>query len=367
MTNTPTNKKTRKPTQKKTFSLDEYKKKSNLENVGNKKLEWIGISKAMQDATGLPGFPMGYVSLARGFTNTGKSTALCEAIVSAQQMDVLPIIIDTENNIGVDRLSKMGFDWKGPHILINNDFLLKEFGQKRNKDRKEASIEDLAECIYHFIDEQEQGKLPMDLLFAIDSLGTLDCIRSINAHEKNSEDNNMWNAGAFEKAFKYLLNNVIPSSRKINKQHTNTIIGVQKIWIDVMGQGVVKHKGGETFFYGSRLIYHFGGIASHGTRKVVATNQGNKIAYGIETKVNVAKNQIDELRGGISKEGEIISAPHGFVDKNKVDEYKKDYLSYFREILESDDITPDDINDEYVDIRPDETIEIGGVGVGDDE
>lgn len=361
MSNTPTNKKTRKPTQKKNFSLNEYKKKSNLETVANKNLEWIGISKAMQEVTGLPGFPVGYVSLARGFTNTGKSTALCEAIVSAQQMDILPIIIDTENNIGVDRLSKMGFDWNGPYILINNDFLLEEFGKKRDKNRKEASIEDLAECIYHFLDEQEQGNLPMDLLFAIDSLGTLDCIRSINAHEKNSEDNNMWNAGAFEKSFKYLLNNTIPSSRKSNKPYTNTIIGVQKIWIDSMGQGVVKHKGGETFFYGSRLIYHFGGIAAHGTRKVMATNAGNKIAYGIETKVNVAKNQVDEIRGGISKEGEIISAPHGFVNKEKLDEYKKEYLTYFREILETDDLTVDEIKDEYVEIKPDENVEIGGV------
>ncbi len=39
----------------------------------------------------------------------------------------------------------------------------------------------------------------MNLVFIIDSLGTLDCIKTINAHDKGSSDNNMWNAGAFEK------------------------------------------------------------------------------------------------------------------------------------------------------------------------
>ena len=360
MSEVPTNKKTRKPTQKKEFSLDNYKKKIGLDDFPDKETSWIEISRAMESATGLPGFPMGYVSLVRGFSNTGKSTALCEAIVSAQNTGVLPIIIDTENNLGKDRLSRMGFDWDGPHILINNDFLLEEFGKKQDPKRKEAAIEDLAACIHYFLDEQDSGELPMDLLFAIDSLGTLDCIRSINAQEKNTENNNMWNAGAFEKTFKYLLNNTIPSSRKSNKPYTNTIIGVQKIWIDSMGQGVVKHKGGETFFYGSRLIYHFGGIAAHGTRKVTAVSKGNQIAYGIETKVNVAKNQIDERRGGVSKEGEIISTPHGFVHKSGLEDYKKEHLNYFREMLDGS-IKPEDIKDEYTEIKLNENIEIGGV------
>lgn len=358
MSEVPTNKKTRKPTQKKEFSLDNYKKKIGLDDFPDKETKWIKISKAMENATGLPGFPMGYVSLVRGFSNTGKSTALCEAIVSAQKMGILPIIIDTENNIGKNRLSRMGFDWDGPHILINNDFLLEEFGKKQDSKRKEASIEDLATCIHYFLDEQDSGELPMDLLFAIDSLGTLDCIRTINAQEKKTDDNNMWNAGAFEKAFKYLLNNTFPSSRKSNKPFTNTIIGVQKIWIDSMGQGVVKHKGGETFFYGSRLIYHFGGIAAHGTRKVIAVRDKEQIAYGIDTKVNVVKNQIDGNRGGVSKEGEIISTPHGFVHKSGLDEYKKEHLSYFKEMLDGN-VTPEEIKDEYSEIKINENIEIG--------
>jgi len=355
----PVNKKTRKPTTKKTFSLSDYKKNQGLEDIPNKPLRWIKCSSALQKATGLPGFPMGYSSLARGFSNTGKSTAICEAIVESQKMGILPIIIDTENNIGKERLTRMGFDWEGEFIFVDNNFLVEHIARKYDKKRKEASIEDMANCILHFLDEQEAGTLPRDLLFAIDSLGTLDCIRTINAMEKNTSDNNMWNAGAFEKSFKYLLNNTIPSSRKANKEYTNTIIGVQKIWIDNMGAGVVKHKGGETFFYGSRLIYHFGGVAAHSTKKVVATSKKRDVAYGIETKVNVGKNQIDGPLGGISFEGEIISTPTGFIQKEDVDNYKKENLLFFRNALEDDSIDADDLKTKYESIDVDETLEIG--------
>jgi hypothetical protein len=355
----PTNDRVRKPTPKKNFSLEDFKKKSGGVDVPDKPLRWISASEALQASTGLPGFPMGYVSLARGFSNTGKSTAICEGIVNAQKMGVLPIIIDTENNLGRERLSKMGFDWEsGFYYEVNNDYLLNNFGKKRDPKRKEASIEDLKDAIDYFIDEQDAGNLPFDLLFAIDSLGTLDCNRTIMAQENNTSDNNMWNAGAFEKQFKYLLNNTIPSSRKENKPYTNTVIGVQKIWIDNMGMGVVKHKGGETFYYGSRLIYHFGGVAAHGTKKVEATSKKRSVTYGIETNVSVAKNQIDCELGGVSFEGKIISTPHGFIVPEGIDEYKKDNLLYFRNALGSD-VNVEDIEDKFTEIKAGEILEIG--------
>lgn len=363
----PTNKKTRKPTPKKSFSLNDFKKKIGGEDVPDKPLEWYEVSSALKKATGLPGFPKGYVSLARGFSNTGKSTAVCEGLVAAQRAGALPVIIDTENNLGRTRLELMGFDWDGDYLQIDNEFLLEQFGKKQDKTRNEASIEDMAEAIKFLLLEQDSGNLPYDLVIGIDSLGTLDCIRTINAQEKNTSDNNMWNAGAFEKVFKYLLNNTIPNSRKQDKEFTNTIIGVQKIWIDSMGAGVVKHKGGETFYYGSRLIYHFGGIAAHSTSAVKATSKGREVSYGTDTKVNVAKNQIDGPLGGISLEGRIMSMPHGFIFKEDLDDYKKENIKYFRDILEDDTITADEIGDKYVKIKNTENDYIEHVGSDNEE
>lgn len=345
--NVPVNKKNRKPTKKKSFSLDDFKKKIGNDDVGDKPLHWYKMSKAFHDATGLPGMPKGYVGLFRGFSNTGKSTAVCEALVSAQKDGALPVIIDTENNLGRTRLELMGFDFEKPYIHIDNEYLLENFGKLQDKNRNEAAIEDLAEFIKFLLHQQDAGELPFDLFFGIDSIGTLDCIRTVNAQEKNTTDNNMWNAGAYEKTFKYLLNNTIPNSRKKNKEFTNTLVAVQKIWIDNMGNGVVKHKGGETFFYGCRIGFHFGGIAAHSTKVISATSKKREVAYGTETKISVFKNQIDGPLGGISLKGEIMSMPHGFIFKSELDQYKKDNIQFFRDLLEDDSITADEIKDKF--------------------
>ena len=342
----PSNDKVRKPTPKKTFSLDNFKKKVGAEKVPSKPLVWIPIDDALQEATGMPGVPKGYVTLFRGYSNTGKSTALMRSIVNAQKMGILPIIIDTENNIdeGNERLTLMGFDWNGDYILVKNKFLLDNFGKIQDKDRKEASIEDMAKAVYYFIDQQEGGNLPFDLYFAIDSIGTLNCIKTVNALEKNDSDNNMWNAGAYEKAFMSILNNTIPNSRRIDSTYTNTIGAVQKIWYDSMNK-VVKHKGGETWFFGSRLIYNFGGIITHGTERLTAASKSRDVNFGFRNKVNIAKNHVDGEKGGISLEGKIGSTPHGFIygDDASVAEYKKQHILHFRNILEDDTLTAEDI------------------------
>jgi hypothetical protein len=331
----------RTPTKKKSFSLNDYKKNHGLDLVEDKPLTWYKTSKALQGATGLPGFPKGYVSLARGFSNTGKSTSVSEAAVSAQKDGDLVIFIDTENNIGKKRLTKMGLDINAENVMfLENEHLLDQFGKIKDKNRSEASIEDMADCITHFLNLQEAGDIQNNICFIIDSLGSLNCIRSINAYDKGTSDNNMWNAGAFEHAFKYLLNSRIPSSRKQSKPFINTIIGVQKIWLDSMAGGmpVVKHKGGEAFFFGARLIYHHGGTMTHGTKKIMATSKGRDVVFGIESKVGVVKNQIDGDLGGINMEGKLISTPHGFIgiEKEDKDKYKKDNMQYFRGILGGD-------------------------------
>ena len=372
----PVNKNVRKPTGKKNFSLDNFKKKIGAEDVPSKPTEWVAIDEALKEATGMPGVPKGYVTLFRGYSNTGKSTALMRSIVNAQKKGDLPIIIDTENNINIgnERLTLMGFDWEGDYILVSNKFLLDNFGKKQDKERKEASIEDMAQAIYYFIDQQDAGYLPYDLFFGIDSIGTLNCIKTINALEKNDKDNNMWNAGAYEKAFMSILNNNIPNSRRIDSTYTNTIAAVQKIWYDSMNK-VVKHKGGETWYFGARLIYNFGGIITHGTKRVTATSKKRDVNFGFENKVNIAKNHVDGALGGISLEGKIASTPHGFIyaDEAGIAKYKKEYILHFRNILEDDTLTVDDITIEAKDMDDEGNVivtlqeKLGKLSENDDE
>lgn len=352
------NDKVRKPTAKKSFSLEDFKKKVGAEDVPDKPKKWIFVSDALKEAVGNDSVPAGYVTLYRGYTNSGKSTALELTIVSAQKMGILPIIIDTENNLGIERLKKMGFDMENNfYIMIDNEYLLENFGKKHDKNRRQAAIEDMAECIHYFLDLQENGELPYDLLFAIDSIGTLDCVKTINAMEKDTSNNNQWNAGAMSLTMKYLCNTRIPNSRKINKQYTNTLVAVQKVWYDAQsgGQGTLRHFGGEALYSSARYIIGFGGTKSHGTSKVMAVYKLRQICFGVKSRASIVKNHIDGDLGGISLDGEVISTPHGFIGTSKADieKYKKEHIQFFRNAL-GGEIDINDIETKYESIKDDD-------------
>src|SRR6056300_577594 len=83
---------------KKNFNLSNFKKKKGFSNssVKFKEQGWIPLSKAFQDITSLPGIPTGHITLLRGHSDTGKTTALIEAAVNAQKLGILPVFIVTE-------------------------------------------------------------------------------------------------------------------------------------------------------------------------------------------------------------------------------------------------------------------------------
>ena len=82
---------------RKDFNLSNFKEKKLLNsNVKHKDQTWIPLSKAFQEVTSIPGIPTGHITLLRGHSDTGKTTALIEAAVSAQKMNILPIFIITE-------------------------------------------------------------------------------------------------------------------------------------------------------------------------------------------------------------------------------------------------------------------------------
>lgn len=327
--------KKREPIAKKVFNLNTYKATNKLDDgVKDKPLEYIQMSPAFQKVTGISAVK-GILNIFRGFSNTGKSTAMLEVAIGAQRAGILPVIIDTENGFNWEHAKDMGFEftdvvdelsgevinYEGFFIYINNEYLIQNFGKKRDKDRDEAVIEDVAEFMHKLLDDQNKGELDCEICFLWDSVGTLDCEQCVTSKSRN----NMWNAGALETAFKSLINFRIPGSRKENKKYTNTFIAVQKIWLDSMqGAGVVKHKGGEAFFYAGRLIAHFGGIASHATKKLFAKADGKEYCYGTQTKVSIEKNHIT----GSSYKGELISTAHGFILPDEVEKYKKDQKAY---------------------------------------
>ena len=71
----------------KNFDLDKFKEKKLLSgNIKFKPQDWIPFSPALQEVLSVPGVPVGHVTLLRGHSDTGKTTALLELAVSAQKM-----------------------------------------------------------------------------------------------------------------------------------------------------------------------------------------------------------------------------------------------------------------------------------------
>lgn len=332
------------------FDLDSFLESESLDSAPkDKDLTWVPLSKGWHDALKLPGFPRGFVSLVRGYSNTGKSTAFYEAIVGAQKIGDLPIVIETEGNWSDEHARQVGVKFKEvvdeetgeitykpeDFILIKSKDLYNRYKNYNHQDSKmmtkptrtEPVIEDVALFINQMLQKQEEGQLNRNLCFLWDSIGTLNCYKSATSNSGN----NLWNAGAMN-VFQSIVNFKIPSSRDIESEFTNTLICVQKIWLDSMNGTVIKHKGGEFMFFNSRIIVHIGGILTHGTTKLKATSLGHNFQYGTKAKIKCEKNHVT----GIEREGEIASTPHGYVNPDELDDYKKEHRQFIHESLNVD-------------------------------
>lgn len=337
---------------------------ANLEvSNADKPMDWLVMPKAFQEATRLTGFPIGYVSMIGGFSDTGKTTILNHVLVSAQRQGFIPVIYDTENNMDWKYLTDMGFEatpvygeidvehvdpetgevtytkenriitYDGDFIYFNNNILAAKYGQydystgkeTKNK-RKEAVIEDIAASMKELLDAQDNGEIDQGFVFVWDSIGSINSYKSY----KSVTNNNMFDAGSVSVAFSNILNNRIPSSRKMSSPYTNTMIAISKIWLDSMtapmAAPTVKYKNGNTFFYACHgLIVHVGGALTSGTKKLKAVSKGATYRYGLETKIKVVKNHLPSPYN-VTYEGNMICTAHGLIDKEELPQYQKEHI-----------------------------------------
>ncbi len=295
------------------FNLDAFKTKKGLKsNIKFKDQDWIPISSAFQEVTSIPGIPMGHIVLLRGHSDTGKTTALLEAAVSAQKRNILPVFIITEMKWSWDHAKMMG--------LEVNEIKDEETGEVENYegnfiyvDRETInSIEDVAGFILDLIDEQKKGNLPYDLLFLWDSIGSVPCEMSI----KSNKNNNEWNAGAMSTQFGNSVNQKITLSRKESSPFTNTLVCINKVWTlkaeSPMGQPKLMNKGGYAMWFDSTFVVTFGNVMSAGTSKIKAIKDGKQVEFAKRVNIQIDKNHIN----GVTTRGKIVMTPHGFILDN---------------------------------------------------
>ena len=139
------------------FDLGSFKDKKGLaSNVKFKSQDWIPLSPAFQNVTSIPGIPMGHIVLLRGHSDTGKTTALLEAAVSAQKRKILPVFIITEMKWSWEHAQMMGLEVK--EIFDEETGELVDYeGNFLYVDRETINtIEDVAAFILDMMDEQRK-------------------------------------------------------------------------------------------------------------------------------------------------------------------------------------------------------------------
>ena len=337
-----------------TFSLDKFKKGKNLGQSSSnfKPQAWINFSEPVKEMLEMPGIPKGHITLVRGHSNTGKTTLLIEAAIEAQKTEVLPVIIITEMKHSWEHWSAMGFDL-GETVDADGNKEYNGFFLYADRESLQC-IEDVAAFMADLLDEQKKGNLPYDLLFLWDSIGSIPCKMSI---EKNS-NSPMWNAGAMSQQFANFINQRVIMSRKESQSYTNTMLCVNKVWVEPalmpMAQPKLRNKGGDSMFFDASFIITFGNVTSPGTQKVKATKNGKEIEFALKTKVSCDKNHVT----GVTAKGTIVSTAHGFIKNppNEINKYKKEHSKNWASILGSDDF--DIVEEENLDFLGVDTSEI---------
>lgn len=332
-----------------TADLEKFKKGKNLSaGVVFKEQSWIPLSQAFQDTLQIPGIPVGHITLLRGHSDTGKTTALLEAAVSAQKLGILPVFIITEMKWDWNHAREMGFQFEEVADPATGEVVdYKGFFLYIDRERLEC-IEDVAGFIADILDEQKRGTLPYNICFFWDSVGSIPCKMSI----EKSTNNNEWNAGAMSQQFGNFINQRIVLSRKASQPYTNTLVAVNKVWVakpdSPMGQPTLNNKGGNTMYFDSSLVITFGNIARAGTNKIKATKNGKEVEFAKRTRISCDKNHVT----GVTAVNKVIMTVHGFIndDKKELDNYKKQYSDQWMKVLGSNTF---DVVEEETALSPD--------------
>jgi hypothetical protein len=324
---------------KKSFDIDAFKKSKFLDSASKfKKQRWIPFSPAVKNALSIPGVPMGHVTIARGGSDTGKTTLMIEAAVAAQKMGVLPVFIITEMKWDFEHAQKMGFQLEsipdeetGEVMNYKGFFIYVDRGSLN-------TIEDVSAFIADILNEQAKGKLPYDLLFLWDSVGSIPCEMSV----KQGNNNPMWNAGAMATQFGNFINQQFPLSRKEKYPYTNTFFVINKTGVQPaltpMSQPRMTNKGGNAMYWDASIVITFGNVTNSGTSKIHAQKDGKKVEFAKRTKIAIDKIHAD---CGVATSSTIIVTPHGFIpdEDNDIKSYKKEYAKeWFEGITNIDDL-----------------------------
>jgi hypothetical protein len=314
--------------EKKSFSLDDFKKQHKFDKQTTfKKQDYIYVdnvlgNKAFVNATGI-NIPLGSNIQIQGHTNSGKTTLLFEIARSCMEQNILPIFIITELKFSFAHLRLMGIpveeevDEETGEVTYKGNFLYIDRS-------KFETIEEMGEQILILLELQQKGKLATNICFLIDSLGTLESDQC----KASKKSNNEWCGLAMQRTFGKSVMPRIELTKTEEYPYTATLVAINQVWVrkpdpKVYGSTAKQEtRGGNAFAFNSKIRIMFGNVDQPGTSMLKIKYKGKEVCYATRSKVTVIKNHDN----GISLSSRIILTPHGFLPDSEGDKIAKEYF-----------------------------------------
>lgn len=285
----------------------------NVETVAKVSVsKYLKSNSALFEEIGLPGLPFGNITHVYGKPNTGKTTALMEAIVDAQEQGVLPILILTEHKFDFSRIEKfMGGDPEAM-LVLHADNLEQAYGFM------EKVLRDLATGKIVLEDEEGNDQVidmtDQDCFIFMDSLGNT---MSESELEYDVEDHGK-SMGKGAKAIKTLTRriNQILGKRDIRQKCGILLLNQSYMSMPSYGPSVETPYGGDGVIYSCVL-----NIRLRRKKDLKMTLKGKDMVIGLETIVEVKKNHITHQMAQTS----VYTTAIGMItaDKKALDDFKK--------------------------------------------
>lgn len=327
--------------------LSTYKQSPKNLPKPQKPFGYIEFPKAVQKVLGFKGFPLYNCSSVTGYSDTGKTTLVLESIIWCQKNNILPIIVSTEGKFNFEHAKFMGMDCNyreevdedtGELIKIWDDgfFIFKD-----GFESLEEMYKYIISVMNDVLDEKSKTHLPYNVCFFVDSLNKLKCEAAMDKIEEDNMDLPMHNAKVHKNYFSGYIEPIVTKTRYKKYPRSITFVGVMRLH---SGSNSVnpKETGGLTFAYDMAVKIHCGGMLEAAVQTKSYQIAGQTVVLAKETKMKLSKNHFT----GMSSEGKVLITPHGFIDTEEFDEYKKankdTIVEYFKNVVTKAEIVEED-------------------------
>ncbi len=314
------------------FDLGSYSDTEKKEDVVYKPDLDVILQKEISEAIGLPGLRMGSMTAMYGLSNSGKTTLMLHAAVKAQQQNIVPIMIITENKMDWDRARRMGLDTSKSKLIIREDF---------------EYLEDVYNYISQKIEDVKTGKLARNVLILWDSVASTPSRESIeigpdgSIKKKYGPQKNASVIGYYNP----IIMKRVTSTRLVESKGLVGVVMLTQAYVKPAefagGMATIVPNGGEKIWFPLSLCLE---IKEGG--QLQAVHEGKKITYGTVCRIKVTKNHLTET----STSGEVAITADQILpnDKAALEQYKDEHraiwtrsseiLAKSGEILDSGDL-----------------------------